>query len=115
VLTEIRVPKLGTGAGWSYQKFHRRAQDWAMVGVAALVQRANGSSKAAVAFTNMGETPLRASAVEQAVSGGADPAEASQQAAVGTNPPSDTFATADYRRELAKVLTRRALEEALAG
>ena len=115
MLTEIRVPKLGTGAGWSYQKFHRRAQDWAMVGVAALVQRANGSAKAAVAFTNMGETPLRASAVEQAVSGGADPAEASQQAAVGTNPPSDTFATADYRRELAKVLTRRALEEALAG
>ena len=113
VLTEIRVPKLGAGTGWSYQKFHRRAQDWAMVGVAAVVK--NGSANAAVAFTNMGETPLRASAVEQAVSGGADPAEASQQAAVGTNPPSDTFATADYRRELAKVLTRRALEEALAG
>ncbi|HEX8134684.1 MAG TPA: xanthine dehydrogenase family protein subunit M [Actinomycetes bacterium] len=107
LLTEIRVPKTG-GAGWSYQKFNPRAQDWAIVGVAAV--RRNGG--AAVALTNMGETPLRASAVEQAVAGGAGPADAAEQALEGTNPPEDALASADYRRHLAKVLVRRALEEA---
>jgi carbon-monoxide dehydrogenase medium subunit len=113
VLTEIRVPKLD-GAGWSYQKFHRRAQDWALVGVAAVLQRSNGGvSGASVALTNMGETPLRAGEVEAALSSGADPAAASQRASEGTSPPSDPFGSAEYRRELAKVLTRRAVEEAL--
>jgi aerobic carbon-monoxide dehydrogenase medium subunit len=107
LLTEIRVPKTG-GAGWSYQKFNPRAQDWAIVGVAAV--RRNGG--AAVALTNMGETPLRASAVEQAVAGGTGPADAAEQALEGTNPPEDALASADYRRHLAKVLVRRALEEA---
>ena len=109
VLAEIRVPKTA-GRGWSYIKFHRRAQDWAMVGVAAL----NGDSPA-IALTNMGEIPIRASAVEQALAGGADPATAAQQAAEGTSPPSDAFASAEYRRELAKVLVRRALEGAMSG
>jgi len=107
VLTEIRVPKLA-GAGWSYQKFHRRAQDWAIVGVAAVAR--NGD--VAVAFTNMGEKPLRASGVEQAVAGGASADDAAAHAAEGTNPPSDTFASAEYRGHLARVLVRRALEEA---
>jgi carbon-monoxide dehydrogenase medium subunit len=107
VLTEIRVPK--TTAGWSYQKFHRRAQDWAMVGVAAV--RMNGGAH--VALTNMGDRPLRASAVEQALEGGADPTAASASAAEGTAPPSDAFGSAEYRKELSKVLVRRALEEAL--
>ncbi|MDP9343397.1 MAG: xanthine dehydrogenase family protein subunit M [Actinomycetota bacterium] len=107
VLTEVRVPKLA-GTGWSYQKFHRRAQDWAIVGVAAVTR--NGD--AAIAYTNMAERPLRASAVEQALAGGADPADAATHAAEGTNPPSDTFATAEYRQALAEVLVRRALEEA---
>jgi carbon-monoxide dehydrogenase medium subunit len=106
LLTEIRVPKLS--GGWSYQKFNPRAQDWAIVGVAAVAR--NGG--AAVALTNMGETPLRASAVEQALSGGAGPADAAEQALEGTNPPEDALASADYRRHLAKVLVRRALEEA---
>ncbi|HJR98176.1 MAG TPA: xanthine dehydrogenase family protein subunit M [Actinomycetota bacterium] len=108
VLVEIRVPK--TTGGWSYIKFHRRAIDWAMVGVAA-VQR-NGS--ASVALTNMAETPLRAAGVEEALAGGADPATASARADEGTAPPSDAFASAEYRREVSKVLVRRALEEALA-
>ena len=108
VLTEIRVPK--TTGGWSYLKFHRRAIDWAMVGVAA-VQR-NGS--ATVALTNMGETPIRAAGVEEALAGGADPATASQRADEGTAPPSDAFGSAEYRKEVSKVLVRRALEEALA-
>jgi carbon-monoxide dehydrogenase medium subunit len=106
LLTEIRVPKLS--GGWSYQKFNPRAQDWAIVGVAAVAR--NGG--AAVALTNMGETPLRASAVEQALAGGAGAADAAEQALEGTNPPEDALASADYRRHLAKVLVRRALEEA---
>jgi carbon-monoxide dehydrogenase medium subunit len=112
LLTEIRVPKLA-GAGWSYQKFNPRAQDWAVVGVAAVAGRGNGGpGRTAVTLTNMGETPLRASAVEEAVAAGADPASAAERALEGTNAPNDALAGAEYRRHLAKVLTRRALEEA---
>jgi aerobic carbon-monoxide dehydrogenase medium subunit len=107
LLTEIRVPKV-TGAGWSYQKFNPRAQDWAIVGVAAQVR----DGRTAVALTNMGETPIRAGAVEEALAGGADAAAASGQALEGTSPPNDALASADYRRHLAQVLTRRAIEEA---
>lgn len=110
VLTEIRVPATRS-AGWSYIKFHRRAQDWALVGVAAV--RQNGGAH--VALTNMGETPIRAAGVEEALNGGADPATAAARADEGVSPPSDSFGSAEYRRELAKVLVRRALEEALAG
>ncbi|ABG03092.1 molybdopterin dehydrogenase, FAD-binding protein [Rubrobacter xylanophilus DSM 9941] len=116
VLTEIRVPKLGPNAGWAYQKFNRRAQDWAVVGVAAVVERQNGSiSSARVGLTNMGSTPLRASAVESALSGAdaGSVAEAAQSAAEGTSPASDIAASAEFRQHLARVLTRRALEEAL--
>jgi carbon-monoxide dehydrogenase medium subunit len=109
VLTEIRVPK--TMGGWSYLKFHRRAIDWALVGVAAI--RMNGGAH--VGLTNMGQTPLRATGVEEALAGGADPATAAQRADEGTSPPSDAFGSAEYRRELVKVLVRRALEEAMAG
>jgi carbon-monoxide dehydrogenase medium subunit len=108
ILTEIRVPTT-QGRGWSYQKFHRRAQDWALVGVAALAP--NGSS-AAVALTNMSDRPMRASGVEEALSGGEDIASAASRATEGTSPPSDAFASAEYRQELVKVLVRRALEEA---
>lgn len=110
VLREIRVPKTA-GRGWSYLKFHRRAQDWALVGVAALAGNGTGP---AVALTNMGERPLRATGVEEALAGGADPATAAQRADEGTSPPSDTFGSAEYRKELSKVLVRRALEEAMA-
>ena len=116
ILTEIRVPKLGAWKGWSYQKFNRRAQDWATVGVAAVLRRDNGTiEEAAVALTNMGLTPLRAKAVEEALAGSSadDAAAAAEKADDGTSPPSDTNASADYRRQLARVLTRRALEEAL--
>jgi len=109
ILTEIRVPRT-EARGWSYLKFHRRAQDWALVGVAALA--ANGSGPA-VALTNMGDRPLRATAVEEELAEGADPATAAQRADEGTSPPSDAFASAEYRSELVKVLVRRALEEAM--
>ena len=112
MVTELRVPKLA-GAGWSYQKFHHRAQDWATVGVAAVVRRSNGGIEAAIGLTSMGERPLRASAVEQALASGTDLAAAAQEADQGTNPVSDPLGSSEYRREMAKVFTRRALEEAL--
>jgi carbon-monoxide dehydrogenase medium subunit len=105
VLTEIVVPK-ATGAGWSFQKFNRRAQDWAIVGVAAV---RNGST--GIGLVNMGSTPLRAGAVEAAVASGASAAEAAAHAADGLDPPADLNASADYRRHLAQVLVRRALQE----
>jgi carbon-monoxide dehydrogenase medium subunit len=107
LLTEIRVPKLA-GAGWNYQKFHPRAQDWAIVGVAAVAS--NGGVK--LALTNMGEKPLRAGAVEQALASGSDPAAAAEQVLEGTSPPNDALASSEYRSHLAKVLTRRAIEGA---
>jgi carbon-monoxide dehydrogenase medium subunit len=106
VLTEIVVPKT-TGAGWSFQKFNRRAQDWAIVGVAAV---SNG--RTGVGLVNMGSTPLRATAVEEALSSGATAAEAADHAADGLEPPADLNASSEYRVHLAKVLVRRALEEA---
>lgn len=109
VLIEIRVPKT-TGRGWSYLKFNRRAQDWALVGVAAL---ASNGTPAAVTLTNMSDTPIHAAGVEEELAGGADPATAAERAAEGTRPPSDAFASAEYRQELVKVLVRRALEEAM--
>ena len=107
MLTEIRVPK-APGDGWNYQKFNRRAQDWAIVGVAAVT--VNGGTN--VALVNMGSTPLRAGAVEAALAGGASAADAAEQAAEGTEAPTDLNATPDYRNHLARVLTRRALEAA---
>jgi carbon-monoxide dehydrogenase medium subunit len=119
VLTAMRVPKLAPGTGWSYQKFHRRAIDWAIVGVAAVVERDDGHVKRArVGLTNMGLTPLRARAVEAALEGGAPSPEAlaaaAEHAPEETGPPGDTNASAEYRRELSKVLVKRALQEALA-
>ena len=116
VLVEIRVPKLGASTGWSYLKENRRAQDWATVGVAALVHRDNGSvAGASVGLVNMGGTPLRAKAVEDALASGASAADAAAHAAEGTEPPSDTAGSSEYRAHLARVIARRALEQALAG
>jgi aerobic carbon-monoxide dehydrogenase medium subunit len=102
VLTEIRVPR-ATG---TYLKFNRRAQDWATVGVAAV--RVNGDVR--VGLTSMGPTPLRATGVEEALASGADAPTAAALAAEGTSPSDDTNGSADYRRHLAHVLVRRALE-----
>ena len=112
LLVEVRVPKLGSG-GWSYVKMNRRAQDWATVAVAAVVERSNGSpGRASIALTNMGATSLRATAAEQALAGGGSVEDAAAVAADGTEPPSDHAASSVFRRHLARVLTRRALEEA---
>ena len=117
IVTEVRVPSFD-GWGSSYLKFTRRAEDWAMVGVLAMVKKAGDGSveDVRIALTNMGSTPLRAAASEDALRGkGSDAiAAAAEQAAEGTDPPGDLNATPDYKRHLARVLTRRALEEAAA-
>jgi len=116
LLTEIRVPKLGGSTGSSYVKYHRRAQDWATVGVAALVHRDDGTvAGASIGLVNMGATPLRAEAAEDALAGGASVADAAAHAADGTEPPTDTAGSAEYRTHLVQVLARRALEQAMEG
>lgn len=106
LLTEVRVPKMG-GAGWSFQKFNRRAQDWAIVGV-ALVR--NGST--GIGLVNMGSRPLRATAAEVALDAGASAQDAAAVADQGTDPSADLNASAEFRRHLAQVLVRRAIDEA---
>jgi carbon-monoxide dehydrogenase medium subunit len=117
IITEVRIPAMD-GYGFGYQKFNRRAEDWAMVAVGALVKKgADGSCEdVRIGLTHMGNVPLRARAVEDALRGGpldeAAIARAASQAAEGTEPPADLNASADYKRHLAQVLTRRALIEA---
>jgi carbon-monoxide dehydrogenase medium subunit len=110
MLVEIRVPKM-PGATFSFQKFNRRAQDWAIVGVVAVRSPDGTSPEVAVSLVNMGSTPLRASSVETAVRGGEPAAQAASRADEGTQPPSDLGASSDFRRHLARVLVRRSLEE----
>ena len=105
LLVEVRVPKT-PGARFSYQKFVKRAQDWAIVG-AAVVRWEGGTG---VGLANMGSTPIRATAVEQALAAGASAADAAAVADEGTSPTADLNASEDYRRHLAKVLVRRGLE-----
>jgi carbon-monoxide dehydrogenase medium subunit len=118
VITDVRLPALD-GYGFGYQKFTRRAEDWAMVGVCALVSRAPDGTcdDVRIGLTQMGATPLRATATENALRGGqlddGAIAAAAEQAAEGTDPPGDLNATPEYKRHLARVLTRRALEEAV--
>jgi carbon-monoxide dehydrogenase medium subunit len=103
LLTEIKVPK-PAAKGWSFQKFTKRAIDWAIVGVAV-----QGGS---VALVNMGETPLRATGVEESLAAGAGPRAAAARAAEGTRAPADINASREYREHLARVLVARALTEA---
>jgi aerobic carbon-monoxide dehydrogenase medium subunit len=117
VITEVRLPATD-GWGYGYEKFTRRAEDWAMVGVCAVVKKAaDGSCEdVRIGLTHMGATPQRASAAEDALRGqGLDSGSigrAAEQAGEGTEPPGDLNATPEYKRHLARVLTRRALEAA---
>ncbi|MFJ9927679.1 carbon-monoxide dehydrogenase medium subunit [Streptomyces misionensis] len=112
LLVEVRVPKTD-GWGFHYEKFHPVAQAWAIVGVAALVRREDGRiAEARVGLTNMGATPLRASAAEAALAGADGPgpvARAAGAAAEGTRPGQDASASPEYRAHLARVLTERAV------
>ncbi|HEY2315633.1 MAG TPA: xanthine dehydrogenase family protein subunit M [Streptosporangiaceae bacterium] len=117
ILTGIRVRKLGADWGYRYEKFHRTAQAWAIVGVAALVRRSNGQvAEARIGLTNMGSVPIRAVSVEAAAAGAQASSQALRAAAAsadeGTQPPADLHGAPDYRRHLARVLTGRALEAA---
>jgi carbon-monoxide dehydrogenase medium subunit len=116
VITDLRFPSM-QGYGHAYVKFTRRAEDWAMVGVAALVRAEGGTfSDVRIGLTHMGTTPLRATQVEQALVG--QPVEASritaaaEAAGEGTDPPGDLNATPDYKRHLARVLVARAVSRA---
>jgi aerobic carbon-monoxide dehydrogenase medium subunit len=109
IITEVRLPKIDD-AGWAFEKFNRRAQDWAIVGVAAV-----GGDDPGVALVNMGSTPVRAASVEAALRGGASVADASALAADDTDPPSDLNGSPDYRRHLARVLVGRALDAVSGG
>ena len=116
VMTEVRIPGLD-GWGFGYQKFNRRSEDWAMVAVSAVVKSSGDTIEdARVGLTNMGPVPLRALAVEEELRGGPLNATAigtaAERAAEGTDPPADLNASSDYKRHLARVLCRRALEEA---
>ncbi len=116
VLTEVRVANL-SDYGYGYQKFNRRSEDWAMVAVGAVVKSSGGICEdVRVGLTNMASVPLRATAVEEALRGqelsAENIAKAADQAADGTEPPADLNASADYKRHLARVLTKRALMEA---
>jgi len=117
ILTEIRLPAMA-GYSFGYQKFNRRKEDWAMVAACALVKKAaDGTCEdVRIGLTHMASTPLRATAAEQALRGKPLDAEsiaaAAEEAAEGTSPPADLNATADYKRHLARVLTRRALSDA---
>ena len=139
LLVEVRVPRFGPEWGSHYEKFHRVAQAWAIVGVvegfarpaldvrgrprvadaAAMVRAADGViAEARIGLTNMGPTPVRATAAEQALVGvsvtdTAGIQAACQQAAEGTNPAADLSAQPDYRRHLARVLTARAVSRAI--
>ena len=119
LLVEIRVPVLGPEWGSAYEKFNRMAQAWAIVGVAALVRRDSGTiAEARIGLTNMGPTPVRASATEQALVGESTQnggiLRAAELAADDTDPPGDLSAQPDYRQHLARVLTRRAVQQAAA-
>jgi carbon-monoxide dehydrogenase medium subunit len=107
ILTEIRVPKMA-GAGWSFQKFNRRAQDWAIVGVAAWFR----DGQSGVGLVNMGSVPVLATSVSDALTGGASAADAAEQAVAEAEPQGDLNASVEYRTHLAKVLVKRALVEA---
>jgi carbon-monoxide dehydrogenase medium subunit len=119
VVTSVQMPAMD-GYGWGYEKFVRRSEDWAMVGVCALVKSNGGTCEdVRVALTHMGQTPLRATATEEALRGQSLSPEsiqaAADQAAEGTDPPGDVNATPDYKRHLARVLVRRALSSATGG
>jgi carbon-monoxide dehydrogenase medium subunit len=109
VLTEIRVPAV-PGVGWAFKKFNRRAQDWAIVGVAAVL--GNGSGGPGVGLVNMASQPLRATGVEEALRSGSSAGDAAERADEGTEPPGDLNASPEFRRHLSRVLTRRALQSA---
>jgi aerobic carbon-monoxide dehydrogenase medium subunit len=115
IITEIRVPRT-EGESVAYKKFHHPASGYAVVGVAVRLSKAGAKiDSAAVGITGVGHIAYRATAVEDGLRGRSAAAirEAAAHAAEGVEVLSDYYASADYRRHLATVFTRRALDQAL--
>ena len=116
IVREIRVPTPPAGHGAAYAKAANKASHFAIVGAAALV-RSKADGDVAIGITGMASKAFRATAVEEALRGQALTAdmirEAAGRAAEGGEPQGDLHASAEYRRHLAGVMTRRALEQAL--
>ena len=115
ILVSVAFPKYD-GWGTHYEKFNRTAQAWSIVGVAAAVRMDGGKvAEARIGLTNVGGTPMRASTVEQALVGASTMAEieaACENAADGLEPFADEDADIEFRKHLAKVLTKRAVAKA---
>lgn len=103
LVTAVRIPS--SSGGWGFEKFTRRANDWGIVGAAV--------SGGRIVLTNMGPVPVRAVQAEQALAAGASLAEAAALADAESEPTADMHATKEFRRHLARVLTRRALAQAV--
>jgi aerobic carbon-monoxide dehydrogenase medium subunit len=120
ILTAVRVPVWPAGHGYAYEKMKRKVGDYATAAAAVLLEMAGGRCKrAAVALTNLAGTPVFASAAVTALEGTAvdDAAieRAAQAAMAATDPVSDLHGSAAFRRHVAGVVTRRAIERALKG
>jgi len=118
VLSEIRLPVMPVGAGFALEEFARRHGDFAIVAIAAMVVRdAARCKQARLATAGAGPVPVRLRAAEEILErdGVTDAAidAAARRAAELVSPDSDIHASADYRRHLTMVLTRRALKRAL--
>ncbi|MFC0529950.1 FAD binding domain-containing protein [Phytohabitans kaempferiae] len=108
LVTAVRVPP--HGPAW-YEKFTRVSHMWAIVGACVV----HGPAGVRVSLANVAATPWRATGVEEALRAGASVTDAAGLAGDGTDPPDDVHGPADYRRHLAQVVTRRALERATGG
>lgn len=115
LLVSVAFPKYD-GWGTHYEKFNRTAQAWSIVGVAAAVRMDGGKiAEARIGLTNVGGTPVRATAVEEALVGAAslaDIAAAADKASDGIEPFADEDADVEFRKHLARVLTKRAVAAA---
>ncbi len=115
MLVEVRIPSMEGYFGAAYEKLVFRATDFAIVGVAAVLEldREGTIVGARVALTGVGSTPVRAKAVEEELVGKQASRDlivkASARASEGLNPPSDIRASSEYRRAMAAVMAKRAL------
>ncbi len=117
LLTEVRLPAMPAGAGWAFEEFARRHGDFAIVGVAAALWREGGRWSARLATAGAGPVPVRLRAAEEIIArdgiGDAAVAAAAARAVELVQPDGDLHASADYRRNLTRVLTERALRKAI--
>ena len=117
VLTEIRIPSPPPGSGGAYVKLERKVGDFATAGAAAfLVVKGGVIERAGIGLTNVGPTPIKATEAEKFLAGKkpeeATFAEAGRLAAAATKPGADRRGSVEYKKDMARVLTVRALRKA---